>query len=104
MESTIIEIIISEAQNEIRDFQKWNFDIIPHRERMKLGFSTSDGKRIAVDDAFKDLQDEMRSQYAIGYEPTNPKKDGTFRRIEIQTNNREYKVQARKGYYAVQSE
>ena len=28
MESTIIEIIISEAQNEVRDFQKWGFDVI----------------------------------------------------------------------------
>ena len=31
MESTIIEIIISEAQKEIQDFQKWGVDIIPHR-------------------------------------------------------------------------
>ena len=30
--STIIEIVISEAQNEVRDFQKWGFDIIPHRD------------------------------------------------------------------------
>ena len=35
MESTIIEIIISEAQNEVRDFAKWGFDIIPHRVVMK---------------------------------------------------------------------
>ena len=44
MESTIIEIIISEAQNEVRDFQKWGFDIIPHRVVMKKGFQTPDGK------------------------------------------------------------
>ena len=37
MESTIIEIVISEAQNEVRDFQKWGFDIIPHRVVMKTG-------------------------------------------------------------------
>jgi hypothetical protein len=42
----------------------------------------------------------MRSQYAIGYVPTNPNKDGTFRRIEIKTNNKDWKIQARKGYYA----
>ena len=47
MESTIIEIIISEAQNEVRDFQKWGFDIIPHRDRMKTGFSDSDGKTLS---------------------------------------------------------
>lgn len=38
METTIIEIVISEAQNEVRDFAKWGFDIIPHRSVMKTGF------------------------------------------------------------------
>jgi type I restriction enzyme R subunit len=60
MESTIIEIIISEAQNEVRDFQKWGLDIIPHRVVMKTGFQTLDGKRVAVDDAFKDPQHPFR--------------------------------------------
>lgn len=53
MESTLIEIIISEAQNEVRDFAKWGFDIIPHRVVMKTGFQTPDGKRLNVEDAFK---------------------------------------------------
>jgi len=60
MESTIIEIVISEAQNEARDFQKWGFDIIPHRVVMKTGFQTPDGKRVPVDDAFKDPQHPFR--------------------------------------------
>jgi type I restriction enzyme R subunit len=60
MESTIIEIIISEAQNEIRDFKKWKFDIIPHRIVMKTGFETPDGKRVKAEDAFKDPQHPFR--------------------------------------------
>ena len=60
MESTIIEIIISEAQNEVRDFQRWGFDIIPHRVVMKTGFQTPDGKRVDVEDAFKDPQHPFR--------------------------------------------
>jgi VWFA-related protein len=55
---------------------------------------------MTLQDAFTELQNEMRSQYAIGYVPTNPNKDGTFRRIEIKTNNKDWKIQARKGYYA----
>jgi VWFA-related protein len=58
-------------------------------------------KKNTLDDAFKELQDAMRSQYAIGYTPMNPAKDGTFRHIEIRTTNKDWKVQARKGYYAV---
>ncbi|MDF0665482.1 MAG: type I restriction endonuclease subunit R [Nitrospira sp.] len=56
METTLIEMIISDAQNEVRDFAKWDFDIIPHRVVMKSGFQTPDGRRVAVDDAFKDPQ------------------------------------------------
>ncbi|HLJ47931.1 MAG TPA: VWA domain-containing protein [Bryobacteraceae bacterium] len=54
-------------------------------------------------EAFQELQDEMRSQYAVGYVPSNSTKDGSFRKLDIQANNKEYKVQARKGYYATAS-
>ena len=60
MGSTIIEMVISEAQNEVRDFRKWGFDIIPHRTVMKTGFQTPDGKRVPVDDAFRDPQHPFR--------------------------------------------
>lgn len=60
MRSTIIEIVISEAQNEVRDFAKWGFDIIPHRTVMKTGFETPDGKRVSVDDAFRDDKHPFR--------------------------------------------
>jgi type I restriction enzyme R subunit len=54
MKNTLIEIIISEAQNEVKDFAEWDFDIIPHREIMKRGFETPDGKRTDPETAFKD--------------------------------------------------
>ena len=53
LDETIVEIIISEAQNEVRDFERWGFDVIPHRARMKQGFETGDG-RVDVETAFKD--------------------------------------------------
>lgn len=54
LDETIIEIVISEAQNEVADFQKWGFDIIPHRAIMKRGFETAGGQRMDVESAFKD--------------------------------------------------
>ena len=54
LNETIVEIIISEAQNEVRDFEKWDFNIIPHRALMKQGFETPDGQRVDVETAFKD--------------------------------------------------
>ena len=53
LDETIIEIIISEAQNEVADFKRWGFDIIPHRTIMKRGFETADGQRVDVESAFK---------------------------------------------------
>ena len=52
-------------------------------------------------EAFDQIASELRSQYNIGYTPTNNKKDGTFRKIEIRGKQPNLKVQARKGYYAL---
>lgn len=60
LDETIIEIIISEAQNEVGDFKKWDFDIIPHRERMKKGFESAGGDRVDVETAFKDPKHPFR--------------------------------------------
>ena len=49
---------------------------------------------------FDQIQQEMRSQYALGYTPANPIGDGTFRRLDVKTRQKDLKVQARKGYYA----
>jgi len=53
--------------------------------------------------AFDQIANELRSQYGIGYTPTNLKKDGSFRKIEVRSKEG-YKVQARRGYYAIQQE
>ena len=52
-------------------------------------------------DAFDQIARELRSQYNIGYTPTNRAKDGTFRKVEIHARDKEYKVQSRSGYYAI---
>jgi VWFA-related protein len=53
-------------------------------------------------EGFNQIANELRSQYNIGYTPTNAKLDGTFRKVEIHCKtNKDYKIQARSGYYAV---
>jgi len=52
--------------------------------------------------AFDQIAAELRSQYSIGYTPTNKKLDGTFRKIEIKTRDG-HKVQSRTGYYAARN-
>ncbi len=51
--------------------------------------------------AFRDIADELRNQYSIGYSPSNAKRDGSFRKIEIRVNQPDMKVQTRKGYFAL---
>lgn len=51
--------------------------------------------------AFDQIALELRSQYNIGYTPTNSTRDGSFRKVEIKPKQSDYKVQARSGYYAV---
>jgi len=54
-----------------------------------------------VADAFSEIQDELRSQYAISYKPADLKKDGHYRTIEIVANDRKnFRVRSRRGWYS----
>lgn len=75
-------------------------------EMKKLAGETG-GRVIEVGNKFEKLKEafnqialELRSQYNIGYTPTNNKLDGTFRKIEIHSKQN-YKIQSRNGYYAI---
>jgi len=55
--------------------------------------------------AFTQIQIELRSQYLIAYEPSNQKRDGSYRKIQIQVTNSELNKQKisvthRQGYFA----
>jgi len=51
-----------------------------------------------LDKAFAEIAAELRSQYSLGFTPTNTANDGKFRRLEVKSKDG-YKIQARKGYY-----
>jgi VWFA-related protein len=53
-----------------------------------------------LEEAFDQISEELRSQYTLGYYPTNTSKDGKFRKVRVETGNHDYKVLARRGYYA----
>lgn len=61
-------------------------------------------RKNSLESIFNQIQEEMRSQYAIGFTSTNERKDGGFRRLEIRTKDKNLKVQARRGYYAMPAE
>lgn len=54
-----------------------------------------------VANAFAEIQDELRSQYAISYKPADLKHDGHYRTIEIVANDKKnLRVRSRRGWYA----
>jgi VWFA-related protein len=61
-------------------------------------------RKHTLDEVFRELQDEMRSQYSIGYTPINDVKDGSYRHLDIRLAGKDLKAQARKGYYAIKPE
>lgn len=53
--------------------------------------------------AFESVLKELGNQYTIGYQPTNSKKDGKFRSIEVKVTKTGSVVRARKGYNAAKA-
>jgi Ca-activated chloride channel family protein len=54
-----------------------------------------------VANAFVEIQDELRSQYALSYKPADLRADGRFHTIEILAQNHKgLRVRSRRGYYA----
>jgi Ca-activated chloride channel family protein len=52
-------------------------------------------------DHFKQIENELRSQFLVAYSPTNVARDGSFRRIEVRLANRgDVRIVHRRGYYA----
>jgi VWFA-related protein len=58
----------------------------------------NNGKKL--EEAFNQIQDELRTQYLVSYTPTNLKLDGSYRTLAVSCG-KDTKVQARKGYYAM---
>lgn len=54
-----------------------------------------------VADAFRDIQEELRSQYALSFKPPELVADGSYHEIGIEIpQNKKLQIRARKGYYA----
>ncbi len=50
--------------------------------------------------SFAAIEDELRSQYAVSYKPSDFDADGRYRSIEITALKKDLQVRARRGYYA----
>jgi VWFA-related protein len=53
-----------------------------------------------LDGVYKQVADDLHSQYSIGYYPSNSAHDGRWRSIRVETRDRNAIVRARSGYWA----
>jgi len=53
-----------------------------------------------LEEAFDQLAEELRSQYSLGYYPSNAARDGRYRKVKVEVIRPDVHVLARKGYYA----
>ncbi len=57
----------------------------------------------ALESTYAEVADELRHQYALYYMPLNKNRDGSFRRVRVETTNPVYHPLTRVGYFAPRS-
>jgi VWFA-related protein len=50
--------------------------------------------------AFDEISEQLRTEYSLGYYPSNSNPDGKYRQLKLELTTKKYKVFTRKGYYA----
>jgi len=58
------------------------------------------GKKRTLEEIFQIIEEELRSQYSIGFSPLNAAHDGKFRKLEVKVRPKGLRVAVRRGYYA----
>lgn len=63
-------------------------------------FFNSKARLDELEQAFRQINLAIKSQYSIGYVSSNPRNDNSFREIVVKVKDKGLKVSHRKGYYA----
>jgi VWFA-related protein len=72
-------------------------------DTMRTLSDNTDGLTVVTNDLSAGLRrivDDVSAYYVLGYSSTNPRADGTYRRIEVKINRPGVRVRARRGYLA----
>lgn len=96
-QATIYTIDISTQAERMR-FQ--NTKVLKNFAEKSGGKFVSAQNGQSLREILKNLADELRSQYTLGYQPTNEAKDGKWREIEVRVSRPDLIIRTRKGYNA----
>jgi Ca-activated chloride channel family protein len=64
------------------------------------GGAAFDAGKKSMAEHFREIEEQLRSSYELGYHSTNPADDGTFHKVTIRVKRPGMTVRARTGYYA----
>ncbi len=109
---------LNNAGESARRFNKLQIDALAMElralddsERLLEQLTAATGGRLYKPRSFNDLEatyaevaEELRHQYALYYTPLNRNRDGTFRRVRVETQNQNYQPHSRIGYFAPRGE
>lgn len=89
--------------------QRSGFGFGKQNERVARKLAEQTGGRVIeaayapeIDAAFQQIAEELRSQYILGYTPTNRARDGKWRKLRVETERRGLRVLTRPGYFAAE--
>jgi VWFA-related protein len=94
--------------NQIRmDDLREGLRVIDLSEERLAQLTTATGGRLykppsfdALDATYAEVADELRHQYSLYYTPLNRERDGSFRRVLVETDTPAYHATTRVGYFA----
>ncbi len=73
---------------------------VMERVALETGGRQLDAQQLDPRDYFKQIADELRSSYELGYYPSHPLKDNTFHKITIRGKNKDLTIRCRTGYFS----
>jgi Ca-activated chloride channel family protein len=78
-----------------------NFSVLKKfAEETGGAFFSPKANPLEIQTTFRLIGQDLKSQYSLAYISTNPRKDGSFRAIDIKPKNPGLRVRTRRGYYA----
>jgi Ca-activated chloride channel homolog len=94
--------------NQVRiDTLRLGLQALDQSERNLAQLAQATGGRLykprsfdALESTYAEVADELRHQYALYFTPLNKARDGSFRRVRVETANPAYRPQTRVGYFA----
>jgi len=58
-------------------------------------------QKMPLEKVFAAISEDMRNQYAIGYKPPSPARDGAYHKLQVKLHKSGLSIASRNGYYAI---